>query len=282
MCPKSILEVFGKSTKNFIKLKNPNKELCPFIEQKCNKLSRLITYPMGVCSVKINSENKNIKTERVITCPQRFKENNNIFNDVKKFIFNDEECFIINEVKQKMIGSFDYIQFTKSDKKEEVKDYAIIEIQSDSTTKTGSLVQNLKDIIDTKKSKENYDFGMNTYNTIKLSFIQMIKKGQFAEENNRNIIWAMQHYVFDNMSKRFSFSDDTMSTFDIEKKIHFFLYDLIEDKEKNFKLTLVSKYSTTNDKLNLAFMKKNNLNESKMLNLLNKKNKLESLKILKV
>jgi hypothetical protein len=60
------------------------------------------------------------------------------------------------------------------------------------------------------------------------------------------------------------------------------LYDLIEDKEKNFKLTLVSKYSTTNDKLNLAFMKKNNLNESKMLNLLNKKNKLESLKILKV
>ena len=120
-----------------------------------------------------------------------------------------------------MIGSFDYIQFTKSDKKEEVKDYAIIEIQSDSTTKTGSLVQNLKDIIDTKENKKNYDFGMNTYNTIKLSFIQMIKKGQFAEENNRNIIWAMQHYVFDNMSERFSFSDDTMSDFDIEKKNSF-------------------------------------------------------------
>ena len=37
-------------------------------------------------------------------------------------------------------------------------------------------------------SEQTYSFGMNTYNTIKLSYIQMLIKGQVMESWNKNIL----------------------------------------------------------------------------------------------
>jgi len=57
--------------------------------------------------------------------------------------------------------------------------FRAVEFQSDSTTGTGKLVDALKDFMNGEDvSNKNYAFGMNTYNTIKLSYIQMLMKGQ--------------------------------------------------------------------------------------------------------
>jgi hypothetical protein len=46
-------EVFGYSFRTTLDLheKGRKKYWCPFADDKCNKQSRLIKYPMGVCSI---------------------------------------------------------------------------------------------------------------------------------------------------------------------------------------------------------------------------------------
>ena len=90
---------------------------------------------------------------------------------------------------------------------------------------------------------------MNTYNTIKLAFIQMLNKGMVAEKWDKNMVWVMQDFVFKNMLKRFEIDD---SEFSKKKKIHFFIYTL-EDEGPKYKLLLNSKHSFTIEELAKAF-----------------------------
>lgn len=132
-----------------------------------------------------------------------------------------------------------------------VEDFVMIEIQSDSTTGTGKLVRNLEEYIKQgiNTIDKKYAFGMNTYNTIKLSFIQMLNKGMVAEKWNKNIVWVMQDFIFKNMLERFEISDNGFSK---DKKNHFFIYTL-KDEGEEYKLVLNSKHSFTIEELAKAF-----------------------------
>lgn len=241
---KKAIEIFGHpvSLANIDKIIKSG-YLCPFIKRECAKQSRTINYPMGVCCVQFqNSE--------IIICPERFKENEIVFKNIShQFFGSTNNTMVFNEVKLKNFGSFDFVLVEHKPLSAKIEDFIIIEFQSDSTTGTGKLVNNLKDIFVKKKVDTSYAFGMNTYNTIKPSFIQMLIKGQVAEHWNKNIIWVMQDFIFSNMVNRFHLP---RNVFDNKKRNHFFLYSLKRLKGK-FSLQSDHKYSYTITELKRAF-----------------------------
>lgn len=206
--------------------------ISPFTKKKNGKQTRLLKIPMGVDSVYWDNT-------PVIIDPSRFLQDETIFKDVaKKFWGNDENVIKLPEVKLTNIGSFDFVLVKHKKLSYEIEDFIILEIQSDSTTGTGALVKNLNDLY-TKgfdSLESTYSFGMNTYNTIKLSFIQMLIKGMVAEKWNKNACWVMQDFVFNNMLNRFDISNND---FNNKKHTHYFTYNMLrKDEEDLFHLSL--------------------------------------------
>jgi len=231
-------EIFGYPIEHY-KL-NPNlmKEIekggfiSPFTKKKNGKQTRLLKIPMGVDSVYWNDT-------PVIIDPNRFLQDETIFKDVAiKFWGSDENVIKLPEVKLKNVGSFDFVMVKHKKLSYEIEDFIILEIQSDSTTGTGALVKNLNDLY-TKEAnnlESSYPFGMNTYNTIKLSFMQMLIKGMVAEKWDKNVCWVMQDFVFQNMLNRFDIANND---FDNEKHTHYFTYNMLRKNEKDiFHLSL--------------------------------------------
>ncbi|MFC2020948.1 NotI family restriction endonuclease [Chloroflexota bacterium] len=216
---------------------------CPFTSNKCNKQSRLLPYPMGTCAVRLHDKN-------VIICPQRYRENDIVFKDVANTFFGStDNTIVFSEVRVNGIGSFDFVIVKHEPLRSTVADFVVVEFQSDSTTGTGKLVQNITDVINGDEVGERYNFGMNTYNTIKLSFIQMLMKGQAIEHWGKNIAWIMQDFIFSNMVRRFALGD---SAFVTEKANHFFIYDL-EHISNKYSLNLEEKHSYSVTDLIRAF-----------------------------
>jgi len=223
---------------------NIKKYYCRFIERECDKQSRTIKYPMGVCSVSIGNN-------KPIICPHRFLEDDLVFQNICKEEFGTlNNILLFPEVKLNGIGTFDFVLVKHKPISNKVDEFCVVEFQSDSTTGTGKLVNALKDFMDGYDvTKKNYSFGMNTYNTIKLSYIQMLIKGQVMESWNKNAYWIMQEFVFDNMANRFH-----LENLDFDKKLntHYYLYDLIE-KGKIQRLEFITKKSTSVNNLLTAF-----------------------------
>ncbi|HLD59746.1 MAG TPA: NotI family restriction endonuclease [Candidatus Bilamarchaeaceae archaeon] len=217
---------------------------CRFLENKCDKQSRTINYPMGVCSV-------NHSGTKPIICPHRFLENILVFKNACNASFGTtDNVLLFSEVKLSNVGSFDFVLVKHKSISNKVEDFCIVEFQSDSTTGTGKLVQALKDFMSGADVLQNrYRFGMNTYNTIKLSYIQMLIKGQVMEKWGKNIFWVMQKFVFDNMVNRFRLTD---LDYNPKYKTHYHVYNLVTDNDI-YKLELVNKKSTTIANLLKAF-----------------------------
>ncbi|MFH0775105.1 MAG: NotI family restriction endonuclease [bacterium] len=220
------------------------KYYCRFLESKCDKQSRTIEYPMGVCSV-------NHSGTKPIICPHRFLEDNLVFKNVCDVAFgNTNNVLLFSEVKIRNVGSFDFVLVKHKPISNKVDDFCIVEFQSDSTTGTGELVQALKDFMKEKDVLQNkYCFGMNTYNTIKLSYIQMLIKGQVMEKWGKNIFWIMQRFVYDNMVNRFRLTD---LNYNANPKTQYHIYDLARNGAV-YSLELIDKKSTTISNLLKAF-----------------------------
>ena len=225
-------------------LKAVREYYCRFLESKCDKQSRTINYPMGVCSV-------NHSGTKPIICPHRFLENNLVFKNACNAAFGgSDNVLLFSEVKLSNIGSFDFVLVKHKPISNKVEDFCIVEFQSDSTTGTGKLVQALKDFISgVDVSQNRYRFGMNTYNTIKLSYIQMLMKGQAMEKWEKNIFWVIQKFVFGNMVNRFRLTDLDNNP---KHRTHYHIYDLVANRGI-YKLELLDRKSTTIINLLKAF-----------------------------
>ena len=239
-------EIFTYPTDNITEeaLKTRTTYHCKFLGRKCDKQSRMIDYPMGICSVNFNHH-------KPIICPHRFLEDNLVFSEASMDIFGTiDNVIVFSEVKIPKVGNFDFVLVKHKPLSNKIEDFCVVEFQSDSTTATGELVKSMKDFManDFFPDKK-YRFGMNTYNTIKLSYIQMLIKGQVMEKWGKHIIWVMQDFVFSNMVNRFGLID---LEYDFEKKNKYHLYDLNE-KEGEYKLTSTQKYSTSVANLLKAF-----------------------------
>lgn len=245
-------EIFGRhidkfKDKNLVDLIKKEGFISPHTGLVFSKISRLISYPLAIDSVYWNDE-------PVIIDPNRFLYRDVIFTEVAKVFLNGTENILkISEVRLKNVGSIDFVLLRHKKLATTIEDFVLMEIQADSTTGTGKLVENLKDLVEKGYSgmKNSYNFGMNTYNTIKLSFIQMLMKGRVAESWKKHNVWIMQDFVFKNMLKRFELK---LNDFTKEKFVHYFIYSLeMDKKDGELKLRLSSKHSYTTNELREAF-----------------------------
>ena len=240
------VEIFGYPISNMSPQAHQirSKYWCPFMNKKCDKQSRTISYPMGVCSVLH-------KGSKIAICPQRFLQDNIAFTDVcNEFFGTTNNVLLFSEVGLRDVGSFDFVLVKHKPLSSEIEDFCIVEFQTDSTTQTGQLVRALKDFVDgVDISGKRYSYGMNTYNTIKLAYIQMLYKGQVLQKWNRKIVWICQKYVFENMTARFNLSD---LDYNSSNSTVYFVYDLTRLGDI-YKLKLIYKKSSTIKNLLKAF-----------------------------
>lgn len=262
------VEIFGYPIDNMSAevRESRSRHWCPFMDKRCNKQSRTISYPMGVCSV-LHKENK------IAICPIRFLQDNIAFIDVCNEIFGTtNDVLLFREVGLRDVGNFDFVLVKHKPLSSEVEDFCIVEFQTDSTTQTGKLVIALKDFIEgIDVSAKRYNYGMNTYNTIKLSYIQMLYKGQVLENWNKKIVWICQTYVFENMVKRFNLSD---LDYESSSSTLYFAYDLVRTGGI-YELQNVYKRSSTISNLLKAFTEQPVSDVGEFVNILEHKIRLD-------
>ena len=219
---------------------------CPFLDRRCDKKSRLIDFPFGICSTEYRGS---IRT----TCPHRFEEQGSIegvsrvLEDIAIHYFGDfNNTVAFAEVRLPNVGSIDYVLVRHKPMKPEVEDFVSVEFQSDSTTSTGELVRGIRDFFQGGDLQDqSYKFGMNTYDSIKRAITQLMNKGIVYEIWETKCYWVIQEYIYENLVSRYGFKADGFSP---EHASRFALYNLVP---KGDRLTLTPSHfiSTTVDEV---------------------------------
>lgn len=233
-----------------------NRNWCPFQDKLCNKKSRLIDYPFGVCSVEHNGRLYTI-------CPHRFGERATddrvpkIIEDIARHYFGDLNNLVgFPEVRLPNVGSIDYILIRHKPLEPKVDDFVSIEFQSDSTTSTGRLVEGINDFFDKRDLREkSYNFGLNTYDSIKRAITQLMNKGIVYETWDTKCYWVIQEYIYENLVNRYGFKSTGYSP---EHASRFALCNLVPENER-LTLNLIGFVSTTVDEVYQAMRNKPNL-----------------------
>ncbi len=203
---------------------------CPFLDRHCDKKSRLIDFPFGVCSAEHGGGIYAI-------CPRRFEEQGSIqgvskvLEDIALHYFGDfNNTIVFSEVRLPNVGSVDYVLVRHKPMKPQVEDFVSVEFQSDSTTSTGGLVQAALDFFEGRDLQtRSYNFGMNTYDTIKRAITQLMNKGMVYEAWDTNCYWVIQEYIYANLVNRYSFKEDGFSP---EHASRFALYNLVAEGDR--------------------------------------------------
>ena len=219
---------------------------CPFQDRRCDKKSRLIDFPFGVCSAEHSGQIR-------IICPHRFEEQGSmkgvskVLEDVAAHYFGDFDNIVaFPEVRLPNAGNIDFVLVRHRPMKPEVEDFVSVEFQSDSTTSTGALVQGITDFLqgDNLRSR-SYKFGMNTYDSIKRAITQLMNKGIVYESWGAKCYWVIQEYIYANLIQRYGIKTDGFSS---EHASQFALYKLMA-RDNFLKLECDRFVSTTVDEV---------------------------------
>ena len=197
---------------------------CPFMQNTCNKKSRLLNFPFGVCSVEHGGGVRAV-------CPHRFDERGNlegvpiVLETIAMHYFGDiNNTVIFSELTIPNVGRIDYVIVRHKPMTREVDDFTAVEIQSDSTTSTGKLVDGMRDFQQgTDLSLKSYGFNMNTYDSIKRAITQLMNKGIVYEHWGTKCYWVIQEYIYANLVNRYGFKKDGFTS---EDASIFALYDI--------------------------------------------------------
>lgn len=197
---------------------------CPFVDEPCNKQSRLIDMPFGVCSVHHHEQISAI-------CPRRFEEPGTIagvsrvLEEIARHYFGDLSNVIhFAEVRLPRVGSIDFVLVKHKPLLPEVDDFVMVEFQTDSTTSTGHLVRGFQDCLaGADVERGHYPSGMNTYDSIKRAITQLLNKGIVYEAWEVKVYWVIQEYIYGNLVQRYGFKHDR---YDAAQASRFALYDL--------------------------------------------------------
>ena len=241
-------EIFGYPTWNqSVEAREARRQhWCPFQDRTCNKKSRLISFPFGVCSAKHGDGLRAI-------CPHRFDEPGSIegvsrvLEDVASHYFGDLDNLVaFSEVRLPNVGNIDHVLVRHKPMKPEVDDFVSVEYQSDSTTSTGGLVQAIREFAQgVDVNTKTYSFGMNTYDSIKRAVTQLMNKGIVYEAWDAKCYWVIQEYIYENLGNRYAFKSQRFSPSHASR---FALYDLVATGD-SVSLQLVRFISTTVDEV---------------------------------
>ena len=224
--------------------------MCPFLDKRCTKQSRLINYPMGVCSVQYGEKT-------IALCPNRFLQNNVVFKDIADHYFKTRNDLVVfSEIGVANTGTFDYVMVKHKPLSSDIEDFVVIEFQTGQTTGTGKLVQALEDHIAGKDiTGKSFGFGLNLADIWKRSFTQILNKGIVLESWGHKIYWVVQEPVYQDFINRYNLRNMKYKT---AHKTVFVIYDL-EDSDNKYQLNQTRIRSSTIDNLFNAFRNNPNI-----------------------
>lgn len=224
--------------------KDRQKHWCPFVNRECNKKSRLIRYPMGVCSIQYGDQ-------IVAVSPRRFLQDNTVFKDIADHYFNSRnDLLLFSEVGLSQVGTFDYVMVKHKPLSRDIEDFVMIEFQAAQTTGTGALVKALQDFMQRGRFKEkSYRFGLNLADIWKRSFTQILNKGIILERWGHRIYWVVQEPVYRDLLDRYKLHG---MAYNPSHKIVFAIYDLRRAGDR-YNLFQTRIESSTTDHLFRAF-----------------------------
>jgi hypothetical protein len=175
---------------------------CPFVDAECDKRSRLIDYPMGVCSVQYGED-------VIALSPRRFLQGNVVFYDIAdQYFATRDNLLVFPEVSipgARNLGIFDYVMVKHKPLSSEIEDFVTIEFQTGQTTGTGALVEGLEDFMQGKDIKgASYRFGLNLADIWKRTFTQILTKGIVMERWGHKIYWVVQELIYQDFLDRYN------------------------------------------------------------------------------
>ena len=220
---------------------------CPFVDDECDKRSRLIDYPMGVCSVRYDEE-------IVALSPRRLLQDNIVFYDIADHYFETRsDLLVFPEVSipgARNLGIFDYVMVKHKPLSSEIEDFVAIELQTGQTTNTGSLVKALEDFMQGNDIiGTSYGFGLNLADIWKRAFTQILTEGIVMERWRHKIYWVVQEPVYRDFLDRYRLHG---MTYDPSHNTVFSIYDLKREGDE-YRLCQTRVESSSVDNLFDAF-----------------------------
>ena len=194
---------------------------CPFVDDVCDKRSRLIDYPMGVCSVQYGEE-------IVALSPRRFMQDNIVFYDIADHYFGSRHnLMLFPEVSipgARNLGIFDFVMVKHRPLSSKIEDFVVIELQTGQTTGTGALVKALEDFMAREEiTGKRYGFGLNLADIWKRTFIQILTKGIVMERWGHKIYWIAQEPIYQDFLDRYNLHQMSYAA---DENTVFAIYDL--------------------------------------------------------
>ena len=237
-----VLELYGKArdegtdwTEVF------RREKCPFLDRKCTKTRKSTPeITIGTCTVLYGRE-----ARPIVICPNRLLERNQVFIDCLHLLTLHEpgnELHIVPEITIPG-GSVDY--FLLSVKKNKVRDFVGIELQSLDTTGTvwparQSFLTDKGIMAETDHAPKS--FGMNWKMTAKTTLVQLNHKIQTFENAGKHLVLVIQNVFFEYMRREFQF--DHIGNARLGDTMHIHTYNLNKIESGSMHLELDSRYGT--------------------------------------
>lgn len=240
-----ICEFFGLNcndeTQDFMKAMK--QQTCPYTGRICTKMRKSNPdIKIGTCSVKYQAQ-------RIIICPFRLLERNQIFMDCLHLLTLHEpgnELYVVPEV-QIPGGHVDYFLVSAKDRK--VKDFIGIELQTMDTTGTvwperQRFLDERGIVVDQIELKSKKSFGMNWKMTLKTILVQMHHKSETFENLNKHLVLIIQKPLYEHMRNDFNF--EGIDGVRLGDPIQIHSYDVVE-QNNHLSLTLDTRVSTDSE-----------------------------------
>ena len=245
-------EIFGhhwQATDSAAK-QDRQKYRCPFMELRCDKKSRLVKSPFGVCSAQVGKD-------VIALCPNRFLEGGRVFTDIAQNHFHTTNNVLkFGEVGLRRIGRFDYVLVEHQEVSDQIKDFIVVEFQGGQTTSTGQLVKAFKDFNKgVAVGDRNYAFEINKADIWKRTFTQILNKGIVLEHWRHKIYWVVQDQIFQDLVSRYNLQG---LEYNSKHSTVFALYDFVPDG-KSFRWTHKRFVSASVDDLFRSFRNNPNI-----------------------
>jgi len=199
-------EIFGYHIGNITTeaKESRRKHWCPFVESVCDRISRSITYPLGVCTI---SQDSTIYA----VCPHRFAGKGSfdgvplVLETIALHYFGGQADLVtFSDVKLPNYGTIDFVLAKHKPCIAEIDDFVPVELRAFSPVSIAQLVRGINDFMaGVDISNQTYYNGINIERTIRMFLAQVFNKGIVYETWSVKSYWVIQEYIYANLVKRY-------------------------------------------------------------------------------
>ena len=192
--------------------KSREKYWCPFIEKTCDRTSRAVDYPFGVCTILQDGM-------FYVICPHRFDGKGNIggfpsvLENVALHHFGElKNLAIISDIKLPNHSTVDFVIVRHKPFMSEVDDFVPVELCASLPTGTAQLIQGLNDVMSNEDiSTKLYRVSIDNTRTIKRFLNQVFSMGIVYENWGVKSYWVIQEYIYADLGERYGLEQNGYS-----------------------------------------------------------------------